>query len=144
MKPRLPSFPTPELTRINYGEGFVAERLLVLKKARQISTEQSMEASDNYKTDHDIKAKPHNLMEGDYAYLDNQLFLGKNKKFAQLWIGPYLVTQVINNQNIELQISPKKQQIHSAYCVKKFISPETSKFLDKKDDREKHGREHRH
>jgi hypothetical protein len=40
---------------------------------------------------------------------------------------------VINEQNIELQISPKKQQIHSAHRVKKFISPDKSKFLDKKE-----------
>jgi hypothetical protein len=34
MKPRLPFFPIPELSRINYGEGLVAERLQLLKKAR--------------------------------------------------------------------------------------------------------------
>jgi hypothetical protein len=48
------------------------------KKAQQIAME-SMGASDKYKSDHDIKAKPHNLMEGDYVFLDNQLFLGKKK-----------------------------------------------------------------
>jgi hypothetical protein len=56
--------------------------------------------------------------------------LGKNKKFAQRRIGPNLVTQVINDHNIELQISLKRRQIHSAYRVKKFISPEKSKFLN--------------
>jgi hypothetical protein len=39
-----------------------------------------MEASDKYKTDVDIKAKAHNLMEGDWAYLDNQLFFGNKIK----------------------------------------------------------------
>ena len=132
MKPRLPSFPIPELSRISYGEGFVAERLQMLKKARQIALDNSMQAGDSYKKTHDAKASTHGLKEGDMAYLDNQLFLGKNKKFSQRWIGPYKVTKVLNEQNIELQISPKRRQVHSAYRLKKFIDPANSKFLDEK------------
>jgi hypothetical protein len=86
---------------------------------------QSMQAGDGYTNTHDTKAKFHDLIEGDYAYLHNQLFLGK--RFAQRWIGPYLVTQVINDQNIELLISLKRRQIHSAYQVK--IENDCSKIL---------------
>jgi hypothetical protein len=82
MKPRLPSFPVPELSRINYGKGFVAERLQLLKKARQIAVEQSMQEGDDYKKDHNSKAKLHDLEEGDYAYLDNQLFFGEKQKIC--------------------------------------------------------------
>jgi hypothetical protein len=32
MKPRLPFFPAPDFKRINYGKGFVAERLQLLEK----------------------------------------------------------------------------------------------------------------
>jgi hypothetical protein len=64
----------------------------------------------------------------DYAYLDNQLFLGK--KLAQRWIGPYLVTKVINDQNVELQISHKRKQVHSAYRLKKLVYAANSKFLN--------------
>jgi hypothetical protein len=64
----------------------------------------SFKAWDTYKEAHDRKASQHDLKEGDYACLDNQLFLGKNKKLAQRWIGPYLVKKVINDQNVELQI----------------------------------------
>jgi hypothetical protein len=131
MKPRLPTFPIPELQRISYGEGFVAERLQILRKARQIALDHSFEAATAYKDYHDQKASKHNLVEGDYAYIDNQLFLGKNKKLSQRWIGPYLVTKVINDQNVELQMSPKRVQVHSAYRLKKFIDPKASKFLDK-------------
>jgi hypothetical protein len=31
---------------------------------------------------------------------------------------------------VELQISPKRAQIHSAYRLKKFINPKLSNFLD--------------
>jgi hypothetical protein len=130
MKPRLPSLPIPELQRISYGEGFVSERLQILKKAREVALANSFKAGDTFKEAHDRKASQHNLKEGDYAYLDNQLFLGKNKKLAQRWIGPYLVKKVINDQNVELQISPKREQIHSAYRLKKFIDPKSSKILN--------------
>jgi hypothetical protein len=56
--------------------------------------------------------------------------LEKIKKLVQRWIGPYLVKKVINDQNVELQISPKRAQVHSAYRLKKFIDPKSSKVLD--------------
>jgi hypothetical protein len=130
MKPRLSSLPIPELQRISYDEGFVSERLQILKKAREVALTNSFNAGDKYKEDHDKKASKHNLNQGDYAYLDNQLFLGKNKKLAQQWIGPYLVTKAINEQNVQLQISPKRTQIHSAYRLKKFVDLKSSKFLN--------------
>ena len=40
------------------------------------------------------------------------------------------MTKVINEQNVELQISPKRTQIHSAYRLKKFVDPKSSKFLN--------------
>jgi hypothetical protein len=64
--------------------------------------------------------------------------LGKNKKLSQRWIGPYLVKKVINEQNVELQISSKSAQIHSAYRLKKFIDPKLSKFLN--EDKQKQER----
>ena len=102
MKPRLPAFPGPELDRINYGEHFVAERMNILKKARQIAMDNSLEAGIKHKLAHDVKAKPHNISEGDMVFVDNQLFLGKNKKFSAKWTGPFLVTKVINEQNVEV------------------------------------------
>jgi hypothetical protein len=123
------TLPVPELQRISYGEGFVSERLQILTKAREVALADSFKARDSYKEAHDKKASAHNLKEGDYVYLDNHLFLGKNKKISQRWIGPYLVKKVINDQNVELQISPKRVQVHSAYRLKKFIDPNSSKFL---------------
>ena len=61
----------------------MAERLQLLKKARQITVKHNMQAGDDYKKRQDAKAKSQDLVEGDYAYLDNQLFLSKSTKFAQ-------------------------------------------------------------
>jgi hypothetical protein len=46
MKPRLPSLPIPELKRLSDGKGFVAERLQILKKARQLALSDSFKAGD--------------------------------------------------------------------------------------------------
>jgi hypothetical protein len=40
----------------------------------------SLNAGEVYKSDHDAKALFHDPNEGYYTYFDNQLFLGKTKK----------------------------------------------------------------
>ena len=50
MKPRLPSFPVEELQRINYGVGFVAERMQLLQQARRMAEQDSREANEKYKS----------------------------------------------------------------------------------------------
>jgi predicted ABC-class ATPase len=109
--------------------------LQILKKAQEVALADSFKGGDSYKKTHDKKASLHDSKEEDYAYFDNQIFLGKNEKLSQRWIGPYLVKKVINKQNVELQISPKRTQIHSAYRLKKFIDPKASKFLNEENQK---------
>ena len=104
MKPRLPAFPVEELQRINYGEGFVAERMQLLQQARRMAEEDSNVASEKYKEQHDKTEKEHNFQVGDEVLIDNQLFVSKNKKFSPMWIGPYKITKIINKQNVEVKI----------------------------------------
>ena len=47
MKPRLPSFPMEELQRINYGEGFVAERVKLPQQARRMAEQDMNMAHQN-------------------------------------------------------------------------------------------------
>jgi hypothetical protein len=80
--------------------------------------ENSMKAEEIYKTAQDVKAKQCGLKEGYFAHLANQAFLGKNKKIVQRWIGPYLVTRVINDLSVKMQILPKRILLHLAYILK--------------------------
>jgi hypothetical protein len=41
---------------------------------------------------------------------------------------------------VELQISPKRAQVHSAYRLKKFIDPKSSKFLNEEKQKKRKGR----
>ena len=61
MKPRLPSFPVEELLRINYGEGFLPERMQLLQQARRMAEQDSEEASEKYKQQHDKTAEERNF-----------------------------------------------------------------------------------
>jgi hypothetical protein len=135
MKPRLPSFPVEELKRINYGEGFVAERMQLLQQARRMAEQDSEEASEKYKEQHDKTAKEHNFQVGDKVLIDNQLFVSKNKKFSPMWIGPFLITKVINKQNVEVKIK-NRAQIYNVCRLKKFTDPENSKFKNDKNIKE--------
>ena len=85
--------------------------------------EKSLEAGIKHKEAHDQHSKPHNLKIGDKVWVDNQVFLNKNKKFAKKWTGPYLVTDVLNKQNVELQLTPRRRGIRSVYRLKKFVDP---------------------
>ncbi len=71
--------PNPSTTESTMARDLLWKDCKILKKARQIALEDSMVAGDSYKRDHDAANNLHDFKEGDYAYLDNQLFLGKNK-----------------------------------------------------------------
>jgi hypothetical protein len=87
----------------------------------------SNEASEKYKEHHDKAAKAHNFQVGDKVLIDNQLFVSKNKKFSPMWIGPFVITKVINKQNVEVKIR-NRAQIYNVCRLKLFIDPESSKF----------------
>ena len=44
-----------------------------------------------------------------------------------MWIGPYVITRVINKQNVEVKIK-NRSQIYNICRLKKFANPENSKF----------------
>ena len=105
----------------------MAERTQLLQQARRMAKQDIGEASEKYKEQHDITAKAHNFLVGDKVLVDNHLFVSKNKKFSPLWIGPFVITKVINKQNVEVKIK-SRVQIYNVCMLKKFTDPESSKF----------------
>ena len=67
------------------------------------------EASKKYKEAHDKSASEHNLEIGDKVIIDYQLFVVKNKMFSPMWIGPSVITKIINEQNVEVKIKNRSQ-----------------------------------
>ena len=69
-------------------------------------------------------AKTYNFQVGDKVLIDNQLFVSKNKKFSPMWIGPFVITKVLNKQNVEMKIK-SRAQIYNVCRLKKFMNPES-------------------
>jgi hypothetical protein len=94
-------------------EGYIAERLQILKKAHEIELNDSFKAGNTYKAVHDKTAPHHNLNEGDYAYLHNHLFLNENKSLCNngLWSYKFHVNN-INPFSIQIK------EVHQPQIVK--------------------------
>ena len=127
MKPRLPSFPTMELQRISYGEGFVAERMQLLQQTRRMAEQENGEANQKNKETHDKTATEHNLAGGDKAIINNQFFVSMKKKFSPMQNGPFEITKIINKQHVEVKIK-NRSQIYNVCRLKKFTVPDSYKF----------------
>ena len=105
MTPRLPSFPTPDLERKHYGEGFVEERMQLLEKARQIATEQIIKSGIKSEENFNKKTTETKFEKGQDILLDNHQFLKVNKKFAAKWTGPHEITKIINEKCVEIKLN---------------------------------------
>ena len=84
-------------------------------QAKENMLKRRMENKKNY----DKKARPLNVSVGDYVMHKN-LATGSNRKFQQIYNGPYLVTKIINEHNIEIETERKKRKIVHANRLIKF------------------------
>jgi len=82
VKPRLPSFPAPEIERQHYGESFAAERLQILQHACKIANQNATEQGTKYKLNYDTKAAPHKFTIGQKIFLTDTTAIGKNSKLS--------------------------------------------------------------
>jgi hypothetical protein len=60
-KPRLPSFPNPDIQRLHYGESTAAERYQLLQKIRFLAKNIANDNGAKVKDQFDKTAFPHNL-----------------------------------------------------------------------------------
>lgn len=76
--------------------------------------------------------------EGQQVWLDHHHFLGKTRKFAHHWKGPYIVTKIINDQNVEVRNHKgRKWVIHRDRL--KYNKPMTEEDQSEADDSEVEG-----
>ncbi len=102
-KPRLPSFPNPDIQRLHYGKSTAAEHYQLLQKirflAKNIASDNSAKIKDNF----DKTAFPHNFSINDLVWFEDFAPLGKNPKLTPKWQGPAKITE-INDTNARLQL----------------------------------------
>ena len=92
---RLPAFPNPDIQR-QYGESQPAEWFQRLQQARQVAAQNSMMASQVTKDYFDKSAQQHKYVAGQLVWLHEENFLGRNRKIAPKWTGPYKIVKAFD------------------------------------------------
>ncbi len=129
-KPRMPSFPNPEIQRTYYGESSAAERYQLLQKlrflAKNIATDQGGKIKDNF----DKSALPHEFKINDLVWYEDYTPLVKNAKLTPKWQGPAKITE-INDTNARILLANGKTKILNVMRIKKFLKSENSDTQNK-------------
>ncbi|MGL6006554.1 RNase H-like domain-containing protein, partial [Aeromonas sobria] len=98
---RMPNFPGPDL-QPQYGEDPASEHIQRLQLCRQIASEELLKYTQQSEDVHNRNCAPHNYQKGQLVYLDIRNFLGKNRKLAPQWEGPYPITRVFENGVVDI------------------------------------------
>ena len=111
IEPRLPQPPTPDLQRY-YGQSDAAEWYATLQHCRQIATRHNVAASDEMQAQFNRRAAPYHYVVGQLVFLDEQNFLGRNRKIAPRWTGPHLITKVFDAGVVQLQVNRRQLRVN--------------------------------
>jgi hypothetical protein len=120
-KPRLPSFPNPDIQRVHYGESTSAEHYQLLQKIRFIAKNIAKANQDNSKSNFDKNALPHSFNIDDLVWYKDFSPLGKNPKLKPKWSGPAKITEV-NDTNARILLPNGKSKVLNVMHLKKFFS----------------------
>jgi hypothetical protein len=93
-KPRLPSFPNPDIQQVHYGEYTSAELYQLLQKIRFIAKNIAKDNQDNSKTNFDRKALPLLFNIEDLVWYEDFAPLSKNPMLTPKWSGPAKITEI--------------------------------------------------
>jgi hypothetical protein len=121
-KPRLLSFPNPDIQRLHYGESTAAEHYQLLQKIRFLAKNIANDNGSKIKDQFDKTAFPHNFAINDLVWFEDFAPLGKNPKLTPKWQGPAKITEV-NDTNARLQLPNGKTKIFNIMRLKKFFAP---------------------
>ena len=120
-KPRLPSFPNPDIQRVHYGESTSPEWYQLLQKIRFIAKNVAKSNQDISKDNFDKHALPHSFNVDDLVWYEDFAPLGKNPKLTPKWSGPAKITE-INDTNARILLPNGKSKVLNVMHLKKFFS----------------------
>jgi len=101
-------------------KSFAAERLQILKKARQIAKENIEDKQKKYKFQHEKKSKPYDFSIGQQFLYAQTDFIGKNKKLAPKYIRPATIIEV-NDTLAKLEMPNNKIKSLNVNKLKHFF-----------------------
>ncbi len=121
-KPRLPSFPNPDIQCLHYRESMSAEHYQLLQKIRFLAKNISSDQGDKIKNNFDKMAFPHSFQIDNLVWYEDFAPLGKNPTLTPKWQGPAKITE-INDANARLLLPKGKTKILNMMCIKQFLKP---------------------
>ena len=123
MEPRLPSFPTPDLRRVFYGESEAAGMHQRLLLARKLAIENNFIATEKSKEyfDKANKAQKHSFVPNQLVLLEEYNFLGRNTKLCPKWSGPHTIINLKGSHCVELLMQNSRKTIVNVDRIKPYF-----------------------
>jgi hypothetical protein len=125
MKLRLPSLSAPEIERNHYGKSFVAERLQLLQKVRQLEQQRAQSQGKKYKDSFNLKTEKHNVSIGQKVWLLDNGSIRKNTKLTPKWISRFDIIDV-NDNNVKLKLKNVKMKVVVIMHIKPYFEEPTN------------------
>ena len=116
--------------RKQYGEDSGTElfqRMQISHESmRQLAREQTNSAINRNVKDHDKTAHPRTFKVGDTVLIEVKDYLNKNKKLAECFKGPFLVTRVSPNNTVTIRArTGKREYNYNTDMLKLYFSATT-------------------
>jgi len=102
----------PELLKTNYSESAVGHWYQRFKIAKELAVKNHLLSTSKYAKFNDMKATPHLFDAGQKVLLKVNYFIGKNKKFAERFEGPYTIVKKLSNGLVEIDVNNRIVRIN--------------------------------
>jgi hypothetical protein len=119
IEPRTPAFFGADIR--NFLKEDHAKPIQRLAEARRIATENNFEAINKQKENFDKHATFKTFHEGQMVLLDNFNFLGKNRKLAAKFSGPYKILRLKDGRNAELVVNNGRKIVVNVQRLRPFL-----------------------
>ena len=118
---RLPSMPSPDIQRL-VGESAPKTWFNQLQEARNMAVHNNLAATEKAKTYFDSKIQSVTFKVGQLVWLNEQNFLGRNRKLSPNFTGPHTIIQIFGGNVIELNVRNRRMRVNSCR-VKPYHPP---------------------
>jgi len=119
IEPRTPAFFASDIRRFLADDNQTT--LQRLAEARKIASENNFEAIERQKKDFDAKADFRVFQPGQMVLLDEFNFLGKNKKLANKFSGPYRILRLKDGRNAEIVVNNGRKIVVNVQRLRPFL-----------------------
>ena len=121
--PRTPFGDPNEAEKKFYGQGYIDELKIRLEKTRRLAKQNNLIYRTKYAKDYDKKIKYYKVTEGDVVLLHRPEMIKINPKISSPFDGPYVVLQVVGQQNVLIQhLHNHKTRYVNVNRIKKLLS----------------------